>query len=79
MEGPEEVNEENIGMISRAVQQVFTSARSLEANGWKVSSTSILAVQQVFISARSLEQLTDGRMEGKQYINISCPAGLYIC
>lgn len=35
MEGPEEVNEENIGMISRAVQQVFTSARSLEANGWK--------------------------------------------
>ncbi|XP_041472331.1 carboxy-terminal kinesin 2-like [Lytechinus variegatus] len=35
MEGPEEVNEENVGMIPRAVQQVFTTAADLEEKGWK--------------------------------------------
>ena len=36
MEGPETIDETNVGMIPRAVEQIFKSARGLEDKGWKV-------------------------------------------
>ncbi|XP_072172005.1 carboxy-terminal kinesin 2-like [Diadema setosum] len=35
MEGPEELSEESVGMIPRAVQQIFKTAVSLEEKGWQ--------------------------------------------
>ncbi|XP_007442391.1 kinesin-like protein KIFC1 [Python bivittatus] len=39
MEGPDDMGPETAGMIPRAVQQVFTTSRGMEAKGWKYQFT----------------------------------------
>lgn len=42
MEGPNDVTEETMGMIPRAVGQIFETARELEEKGWRVSRPCVL-------------------------------------
>ncbi|XP_006133797.2 kinesin-like protein KIFC1 isoform X1 [Pelodiscus sinensis] len=66
MEGPDDMNPETVGMIPRAVQQVFQGARQLEPKGWQYHFTANF----LEIYNESLRDLLVGRPERSAELEI---------